>query len=58
MNVNEFSDAGRECLARATHEHRFLDNNSNESMNSEGVEAKMKLSNRELATLVLDARMF
>jgi len=58
VEVDTFSEAGRECRARATLEceRRFFGNNGNETMDAEGAQAKMKLSQREMATLVLDKR--
>ena len=58
VNVNVLSQNSRECRSRATleHERRFFGNNTEVTMDSEGAEAKMKLSNRETAVLILDKR--
>ena len=56
--VDSFSEVGWEFRARATLEceRRFFVNNTNETMDTESVQAKMKLSQREMAALISDRR--
>ena len=58
VDVNAFSPAGRECRRRAIleHERRFFGHKGEDTMDSEGLTANLKLTKRELATLVLDKR--
>lgn len=58
VGVNGFTDNGQTFRERATLEHErcFFGHNGEETMDTEGASARIKLSRREMATLYLDKR--